>query len=512
MKKLVFCASALLFTGIMFAQSGTINNGTLTTSKATTAVDADEIAPLGVDVGQNSGLSVQNGNTNKVQVLQAGVNNSVYSQQADGLGTGDNRARIWQTGNVNGNTANSGERNNADVRQVGTMNQADIGQEGDLNEAVVQQGLKESSLGLSEGNKVRINHGISENGESNYAMAEQDGKDNSSKIIQVYDNNQARTVQEGDNNIMDVRQHAGPNQSAGHLAIGEQYGNDNSSKIRQWGDNQNEARTVQVGDNNKINQRQTSNGGTGVGNKAAVNQGGDILYYPPNISDTFAIWDTDLQALDNTQNGSFNPGSTNARALQVQEGNDNEALAWQFGDNNYSEQNQDGEENDATVFQNAYGSANGNTNYARQDQDGIGNSAGISQNGRDHQAYQRQYGDNNEVLSSQRGVSNRVSTYQSGDDNIGHTAQRGNNNTILLVQKQELGYAGHSYKVTQNLPNGSPVGQPNGGNIADILQLGPSGGVGENCDFQLPEVLDCPSPLNGFDIANPCDQTTPGGC
>ena len=513
MKKLIFGAAALLFTGAMMAQTPTFNlpaQSAMTDIKGDSSVDATEVAHLAGDTYGNSGESIQNGNTNKVQVLQAGTNNSVYTNQADGLGLGDNKAKIWQTGDVNGNYFNdSGYRNVADVQQRGTDNQAEVGQEGDTNEAVVKQGMKEGTLGLSEGNKAYINHGIAENGETNYAMIEQDGMDNSAKTVQTHDNSEARTVQEGDDNIADIRQEANPNQTEGHSALAEQYGDDNVTKIRQYGAFTNTAHSVQFGDDNKSNQKQWS--GPNSGNRADVNQGAANII---NTNLYTSIHDNGLLAVDDIANGSFAPGSYGGKALQIQSGDDNEAYLEQFGSSaqigNVGEQRQYGANNDAYLVQNEYGNPNGGANYARQDQDGDDNVAGIGQNGTDHLAYQRQIGNNNSAMSTQRGDYNRVSTYQGGDNNILETGQRGTNNTILLVQKQESYFPGHSYKVSQNLPGGTPVGMPNGGNIADILQLGPGGGVGEGCDFQVPTPLDCPTGLGDFDIANPCDASVSG--
>ncbi|WP_452221103.1 curlin, partial [Lacinutrix salivirga] len=402
----------------------------------------------------------------------------------------------------------------ADVRQRGTDNQSTSIQEGDFNEAITRQGMKEATLGVSEGNRAKIHHGIGQQGESNFAMIEQDGKDNSAKTVQVYDNSDARTVQEGDDNVADIRQDAGPNQSAGHEALLEQYGDENVSRIRQNGENRNMARSVQVGDRNKVNQNQTSNGGSGIGNRATVDQGNGNV----PLNGLFTTYHTDLQNVDNTQNAGFNGASDDGLALQNQSGTNNEAFIGQFGDGsqvgNYAEQNQDGDSNRALSVQNAFGSSSGGDNYSRQDQDGDNNLAAVAQNGTDHLAYQRQYGNDNSALSTQRGNDNHLSTYQGGDGNAVETGQRGTMNTILVVQKEQ-GWGGHSYKVSQNLPGGTPVGNPNGGNIADILQLGPDGDFAadaEGCDFQDPADLVCPDGLDGFDIANPCDDGTGNGC
>lgn len=358
MKKVIFGAAALLFTGALMAQ--TVNlpaQSNLTAKDGSNSKDANEVSHLGSNpalFGGNTGEAIQNGNTNKVQVRQAGTNQSAYSVQSDGLGTGDNRARIWQTGAV---LSDSGYRNVADVRQQGTGNQASAYQEGDTNEAVVRQGMKDG--GLSTGNKAYINHGTGEQGETNYAMVEQDGLNNTSKTVQQYDNSEARTVQEGDDNMADIRQDAGPNQSAGHSALAEQYGNENATRIRQYGSAKNTAHSMQNGDRNKVNQTQTSNAASGIGNNAVVDQGYGLVPFSASAS---AIWGS-TSSVDNIQNGTFNGSSDDAKALQIQDGSENDALIGQFGDGsgigNVAEQRQDGDRNGAVIGQNAYGSTTG---------------------------------------------------------------------------------------------------------------------------------------------------------
>ncbi|WP_055446648.1 hypothetical protein [Lacinutrix mariniflava] len=517
MKKVIFGAAALLFSGALMAQTNDVNAGTMTGINGTSAVDADYVSPLAASsFGGNSGESIQNGNGNKVMVRQAGIFNSTYTDQADGLGSGGNQARIWQTGEVL--PPPSAFNNEADVRQRGTNNKSTSIQEGDFNEAITRQGMKEGTLGLSKDNVALIHHGTGQQGEANFAMTEQDGEGNSSKTVQQFDNSDARTIQEGDFNIGDIKQNAGPDSSAGHEALLEQYGDSNVSRMRQNGDNRNTARSVQVGDSNLSNQNQTSVGGSGVGNNALVDQGTNFPFAAYGNSQSA------LAGVDNITNAGFNGDSENAEALQNQVGNANDAYIGQFGDGssvgNHAAQNQNGQSNEAGIIQNAFGNANGGDNYARQDQGEMGVSTGdsniahIGQNGTDHKAYQRQYGDSNSALSTQRGTMNYTSTYQGGNGNALETGQRGTMNEILVVQKEQ-GWGGHSYKVSQNLPGGTPVGNPNGGNVADILQLGPNGDFatdGEGMDFQSNQNVVSPNALNAtWDIANPCGA--PGsGC
>ncbi|AUC82229.1 curlin [Lacinutrix sp. Bg11-31] len=502
MKKVIFGAAALLFVSASFAQ---VAQSPLTDYNGTVSVDAQLAIDLNGATG-NQGEAIQTGNTNKLQVLQAGTNQSSYSVQDDGLGTGDNRARIWQTGDVSGI---SGVENAADVRQLGSANESTSRQEGDFNEAVTRQGMKDG--GLSGGNRALINHGTAENGEYNYAMVEQDGQNNRSKTIQSWDNNEARTVQEGDNNMSGIRQKSGPNGSAGNSALAEQYGNMNATKIYQDGHN-NTARSVQEGEQNKSNQTQL-----GDGNTALVDQGADVE--PINA---FGSAQADLDNLINTyadsgySNGPDNTGggSTKGRALQVQDGNSNTGYIGQWGDSSedsdYAEQNQTGDDNSAYVAQNAHGSATGGANSSRQDQTGDFNFSGLGQNGRNHLAYTRQNGDGNVAIGSQKGNHNLLSTYQEGDGNWAVSGQRGVDNQTLIVQKSGVADgSGHSFDASQNIADGGA----NGGNTIQVLQLGPSGdifGAHEGCDFQDPQDLSMPNGPASFDLDAPCASGTSG--
>ncbi|SDZ74716.1 hypothetical protein [Bizionia paragorgiae] len=508
MKKVFFGAAALLFSGALMAQEGLNANGTATNGSSATDPTVVAALPSAGGFWNNTGKSVQEGTNQKVYVGQAGANNSVLTMQDNGSGTGENKARIWQTGDVNNGFNDSGYGNAAEVRQSGTDNQSTTNQEGDFNEGLTLQGQKDDA---SSGNKARIDHGTGQQGEDNFAMIEQDGEDNSSRIVQQYDNSEARSIQEGDDNISDIRQNAGPDQSAGHLATTEQYGDDNVTRVRQYGSARNVSVSVQEGDNNKVNQNQTSNAVSGVGNNAEVTQGKATTNALGNSA--YLFMNSNVDMITNGTMNVVNPSDDNL-ALQNQSGENNDGFIgqWGDGDGNYGEQNQSGKDNSAALIQNAYGNANGGNNYGRQDQSGENNMAGAAQLGFNHKLYQRQFGDDNTVYSTQRGNSNLVSTYQFADPgkgNAAHTAQRGQNNQILLVQKTGANSSGgHSYTVEQGLG-----GSPHSGNQANILQLGPDGNFAtdaENCDFQAPQDLVCPPGLNDFDLDAPCVDTGSG--
>lgn len=493
MKKVFLSAVALMIAAVGFSQVTDTNGNASPTPQAATVL-------TGTSATGNAAEAIQNGNDNRVRVRQAGSNQSAYSVQNDGSGDGGNLARIMQTGAV---SAASGVMNQADVRQSGTENQSTTRQEGDLNQAVTRQGQNDDG---SAGNKAYIQQGVADQAESNFAAIDQDGDDNQAYTLQTYDNSDAWTQQVGNDNWSRVRQDAGPNGTDGHLALVEQTGDDNASDIMQSGAGaRNTAVAVQLGDGNYAKQIQTTTATAGgTGNEALVAQGDGTV--ATNL--VGSVYFGQLVNVDDIRNGAFSGNSFNGIAFQTQSGEANDSEIHQFGDNgvdgNYAEQNQGGLNNDAFIVQNAFGNPNGGANYARQDQDsGASNSqAGIAQNGFNHKAYQRQTGDDNNVMSTQRGDGNIMNSYQDGDENRATTAQRGIENQIHVVQR-----GGHSFVGTQNLPNGTPVGAPNGGNVMDILQLGPDGNFHtDGIDCVIPERMDpMPTPdIGDFSIAKPC--------
>ncbi|WP_246130269.1 curlin [Bizionia saleffrena] len=452
----------------------------------------------------NAGESYQNGNDNKVWVRQAGTKQSVYTEQDNGLGTGNNAARIWQTGAVQ---ATSGVKNAAMVKQLGTNNQSTTQQEGDKNHAVTQQGLKEGTLGVSENNRAKIRQGTGQQAEKNYASIEQDGANNKALTLQTYDNSEARTVQEGDNNKANINQNAGPNNSSGHSALVEQYGDFNESHVTQSGAGaSNRSASTQTGNGNESHQTQvnTASGGGANANEAFINQG-TVGNDGAIAQDATALYG-DVSALDAVVGvGTFNgPGSYNALAIQNQNGESNQSSIFQFGadaptDGNYAEQDVDGDNNDALIVQNNWGTSAGGNNYAKQRQDGDKNEAGLVQLGNDNKARQEQHGDKNYAMATQRGTANLLNTWQMGDKNAVTSAQRGHDNQILIVQRD-----GQSYVAEQNLNDA----WSNGNNVIDVLQLGPNGNFatdGIDCGFETELDPSCPVPVPTFNIDAPCD-------
>ena len=141
MKKLLFIAVVLFAGTTIYAQYGPQYQGPTQTATLQPNLSSDPNA--------NTGLSIQNGNDNKVRVRQAGTQQSVYTYQDNGSGIGANLARVRQTGAV---SSASGVQNAADVIQSGSENQSTTRQEGDYNSAITKQGQNDDSSANNRGN------------------------------------------------------------------------------------------------------------------------------------------------------------------------------------------------------------------------------------------------------------------------------------------------------------------------------------------------------------------------
>jgi len=493
MKKVILSAVALMIATVGFAQ--------VTDTSGDTSPVVTLVPNLSPDPLANTGLSIQNGDNNKVRVRQAGTEQSVYTHQDNGSGLGGNLARVMQTGAVN---ANSGIGNKANTMQSGTANQSTTVQEGDLNESITRQGRIHNDA--SSGNKAKIRQGIGQQAEKNYAAIDQDGDNNQASTLQIYDNSDAWTQQLGDENKSMVVQNAGPNGSDGHYAMNEQLGDRNESFITQSGlGGRNTATNQQVGDDNKGKQYQTTDAVAGsAGNRAGMQQGIDAGHSYALTPLTGGLFGP-LGTIDSEAIPVFTSTlkSYGAVGFQIQSGHENAADMLQaggsVGDSNYGEQQQSDDNNEAAMIQGHLGA--GGNNYAKQQQAGSDNYAGLGQSGSGMKALQTQIGDNNYALSSQRGETHLLNVHQRGDNNYATTAQGGLGNRALVVQRD-----GKSYSVEQNLDLGR-FNLSAGGNQADILQLGPNGDFGTDgidCDFdaELDPTMNYDVP--GFDLGTIC--------
>jgi len=499
MKKAILCAAALMFGTMAFAQvSGTPFNGDVVPTA--TLVPALPGAPATA----NTGLSIQNGDDNKVRVRQAGTSQSVYSFQENGAGVGGNLARVMQTGAVQ---AASGVENATDVLQSGSYNQSTTVQEGDYNNATTRQGQKEDGANF---NRAKIRQGTGQQAEGNHAVIDQDGFFNQASTLQIYDNSDAWTIQEGNENKSMIVQDAGPNGSDGHEALVEQYGLRNESSVNQSSAGaRNIATALQQGDDNAAKQLQTSHAGSGMtGNRAGLMQGlADYDYSRISLVDDFLgdIYGNTIDANADDIYGSIVPFSLGAVAFQIQNGKENEADMLQFGGSvgasNYGEQVQaSGWGNEAAMAQGHYYTGE-SSNYGKQYQAGDNNEADLGQSGSGMKASQSQIGHRNDAWSNQRGENHLLNVNQRGNDNAATTVQAGSANVALLTQR-----GGQSYSIEQNMDLGQ-FDRSAGANQADILQLGPSGDFNADyidCDFDDPMDPTMDYTVPGFDLGDVC--------
>lgn len=497
MKKVVLSAMALMFAAVGFSQV-TDSNGNASPVATTVPILAGAAATA------NSGLSIQNGDDNKVRVRQAGTNQSVYTFQNNGDGMdGANQAFVRQTGAV---SAASGVENRTDVLQSGEYNSSMTIQEGDYNDAITRQGQID---GTSSGNKALIRQGTGQQAESNFAAIDQDGVDNQARTKQTYDNSDAWTQQTGDENKSLIIQNAGPNGTDGHYAMNEQIGDRNESYIAQQGNGaRNSARTLQIGDDNQANQMQTATDGMGgIGNDAGIMQGFEnATQRTLVIPEALTQWLSVINLVDPDANPfEFDGPAVGNKAKQTQVGSDNSAGIYQLGGtigfSNYSEQEQDGTGNNAGSVQGHWYSGDP-SNYIKQKQDGDYNTTGIVQTGADNKSFQNQVGNLNSSLAFQQGKGHKLNTHQFGDSNVAQASQSGLENRALIVQ-----YDGQSYTVEQNKNLGA-YDLTAGGNQADILQMGPDGNFEDgaiDCYFDDPMSLDQNYNVPGLNLGDICE-------
>ena len=476
MKKIILSIAALAIASVAMAQD-------------TGARKAVQVAQIpGAAAGANTGESIQNGSSNAVQVRQAGTEQSTLTNQ-DGVG---NLARVFQTGNVDGNEGQSGQLNLAEVEQTGYLNESTIAQEGDFNNAMIDQNNDAGEESL--GNRAQIMQGTANQAENNDAAIEQDGQDNSAYTLQTFDNSDASTVQSGVGNTSEIVQNAGPEASLGQFAIVDQTGDGNQSRVDQDnadGSNaRNVALTTQIGSNNQAEQLQSAEGA--VGNTAQINQGtnGTIVV----SSDAFNRFG-EVTGFDSSVNNFLvEEDSESGVAFQNQSGDDNDAFIAQAsseeGSNNAA-QIQDGNGNSAFISQSFF-AAGGTDNVGRQLQTGDNNAATLNQDGSSHASLQDQWGTDNNAVTSQAGLHNNANTFQEGTANYGQTLQHGQDNVALLTQR-----AGQSYTIRQNEGVFTGVG----GNQADILQEGPYG-AGNQTDFihVNPQGVTAPHQVGSFTL------------
>src|SRR5690554_3373187 len=191
MKNVILCAAALVFAGMSYGQTPTAPNGP---TQAIVLPGADPLAA-------NRGEAIQTGFEQKLWVLQVGTANSALTEQHDGTGSGENKAKIQQIGDI---SIFSGVANWAEINQMGSLNQAFSDQRGDINDVLIGQGQTNTA---SNDNSAHVQQGGGAGfAEFNRAEVRQDGNENLSYTRQNRDFNEALTIQDGDENISKIIQ------------------------------------------------------------------------------------------------------------------------------------------------------------------------------------------------------------------------------------------------------------------------------------------------------------------
>ena len=320
MKKAIFCATALMFGALGFAQTSPINNDS----------DVNQTGWLNQatinQTGQNTSSVDQEFNRNDAMVTQVGVNWS----------------DIDQSGDV-GNQRQSGYQNKATVEQHGGQNAfqiSDVDQEGDGNEAIVDQDGHDNNSSIRQGNNA--------NAEDNWAKVIQNGgtaalDGNDAVVLQRYDNNYAHVEQIGTNNSVDLEQVSGPDQTEGNYADHYQNGDNNSIESLQETTQQTSLQingytngewVEQTGDDNSSFLHQKGEGNVSIVGQydGALNAGNS----PDGISNKAHVTQYDQLNYSNIQQGMEGVTSDNT-ATVMQSGN---GLNWseitQMGGNSAS--------------------------------------------------------------------------------------------------------------------------------------------------------------------------------
>jgi minor curlin subunit len=239
MKKVIFCAGALMFGAMSFAQGPTGNSS-----------DVDQI-------GNNNGSDVDQGSVLVSTVYQKGfyngarVNQEAQANTANIKQVGDRNYAITQQNTVHPNTVNAGD------------NDASQEQRGDYNSASIVQDV----TGWTSGNGTRSSEAQQlQVGKSNYASIEQSGLNLRSYQTQRGNNNNAVDWQGGGHHESDVLQIGNYNNSnvyqrgSTHTSLVEQKGDRNYSDVDQNGGWKFESEVLQTGDYNSSVVSQSSSG------------------------------------------------------------------------------------------------------------------------------------------------------------------------------------------------------------------------------------------------------------
>ncbi len=372
---------------------------------------------------QSQELNAASKGSNFSQIDQMGIGSDATVEQQ---GT-ENASYIKQTGEANG------KRNSATLLQASGFfvtsekNYADMTQNGQNNNArTVQLGDENTTFTNQDGSKnnsyVQQGTFLLRRSDNNYADVNQKGKNNDAVILQIADNNTAVSNQ--------------------YSAADARNGNSSfQSQISTFAREGNTAISNQAGLKNEAVQVQV-NGLLEKGNKAQINQG--------DLSDERI--------------------ATKSYAEQLQTGGGNEAYIAQELEGNVAYQKQVGLNNRATSLQNTNNRQGVGKNFTTQLQIGFDNHATSKQFGENSTSIQQQLGGGHSALTIQSfgdKAANYAATLQGGFDHSSTIQQRANGNYGMVDQ---LG-TGHKSVINQNVVGGNGGNASiNGSNTASVKQ------------------------------------------
>ncbi len=368
---------------------------------------------------QSQELNAASEGSNFSQIDQMGIGSDATVEQQ---GT-ENASYIKQTGEANG------KRNSATLLQASGFfvtsekNYADMTQNGQNNNArTVQLGDENTTFTNQDGSKnnsyVQQGTFLLRRSDNNYADVNQKGKNNDAVILQIADNNTAVSKQ--------------------YSASDARNGNSSfQSQISTFAREGNTATSYQAGSRNEAVQVQ-SNIGRSKGNYAEINQG-DLRFFKT---------------------------AKNSYAEQLQFGAENEAYITQNREGNEAYQKQKGDNNTAVAGQNTL--FFGGDNFVTQYQKGDDNNAQSFQFGSENVSIQQQLGGSNTALTTQSFTTsgNFAQTLQGGFNHDSKIKQRANHNEAYVDQ---LG-TGHKSVIKQNAGYIGFNSSGNGSNTANVIQ------------------------------------------
>ena len=401
-----------------------------------------------------------------------GINHSIILQNGDA-----NNANVTQVGLTNWSLIETTDGGNIDV----------IDQDGGTNYSYLYQNKKNQAY-VTQTSVQEKPHNI------NLSWINQPGKRNIANVTQDHNGStagpgevvlEAYLWQSGDDNEATQIQGPAPEgESKGLWAVTVQTGDDNDAYQKQKKDN-NHALILQKGSNNGAEQRQDLGNDVASNNHAFIWQRGDNNRTASQVQNGDNNWAIAIEPGDGNSSyqeqgkpdGSklavsdlavvFQAGDHNA-ANQHQYGTENIAASGQWGNKNISDQIQDGTQNLAISVQTGHGSS-AKKQTAYQEQNGTRNLAGILQEGNKGEAKQIQSNDGAIFWPP-----NVAAIYQTGgDDNIAHQTQTntGDGSGIPnLAFVHQNGSDNESYQTQHNGFNVSGIYQNGDGNYANVVQ------------------------------------------